>query len=103
MLYCPECLSAGYPEDIFQVPVPFKLGISNRNGQQWQSEAAQTQLASAAAVEHIYLTANGWKKHAAIYTLVSHVTLLYALVIWFLLHDSVSHSAYLQLFTTCYL
>ena len=67
VLYCPECLCAGYPEVIFHVLVPFKKGVSNRDELRSQSEATLTHLTSA-AVEHIYVRANGWKKHAAIYT-----------------------------------
>lgn len=96
MLYCPECLFAGYPEVISHVPVPLKVGFSNRNGLQSQSEAILTRLA---AVKRIYVRADGWKKHATIYTyslvrVGQHAAVLSALVIWFLLHDSVSHQAF---------
>lgn len=93
VLFCPECLCAGNPEVIFHAPVPLKVGFSNRNGLQGQSEAKLTQLASA-AVERIYVRAK--ERNMPLYTVhllfhMLHCTLLYYHQPWLfgsLLHDN---------------
>lgn len=87
MLFYPECLCAGNPEVMFHVPMPLKVGSSNRNRLQGQSEARLTQLATP-AVECIYVSAK--ERNMPVYTVhilfhvALHTVVLSAQAIWFM-------------------